>query len=114
MTDDPSKHYPEFDTETGVHACDDPECLTNGVPAPDLRQLAFALAALDASFEAPDAAERIRTTTFRATDGLYVLLTVPWQGSRAVVGALYTPTLYAALRASGFTVSAEEQANGVN
>lgn len=104
-------HFYDFDPFDGTHACDDPKCLANGVPNVDLGQLAYSLNAL-ADAMPPDCG--VTTATFRAADGLYVLLTAPYGSSRAVIGALYTPTLFRQLRESGYTMSALEFDGGVN
>jgi hypothetical protein len=56
----------------------------------------------------------IKATVFRDDTGLYVLLTVEYDDHRAVLGAIYTPTLLDSLRSSGYTLTWAEAEGGVN
>jgi hypothetical protein len=108
MSDD--THYTPENTENGVHACDDPACMTAGLKTDDLAYLAYSLAKMGPVI----ADSPVKTTLFRDETGVYVLLTVDYGDSKAVIGALYTPTLMADLRSKGYTTSWAEAAGGVN
>ena len=114
MSDEQDDHYGPETTKDGVHACDSSECMTNGVSDGDLHHIGFSLNAI-----APHIADSpIKTTVFKTGDGLYVLLTVDYVDGttehRAVIGAVYTPTMMADLRAKGYTLTLQEAEGGVN
>ena len=112
--DERDDHYGAENTVDGVHSCSQTECMTRDVPEADLHQIGYSLGILAPALDGTG----IKTTVFRDGTGLYVLLTTPVDdadgASRAVIGAIYTPTLLAALRASGYTTSYDEWRGGVN
>ena len=111
--DEQDDHYSAENTVDGVHSCPSTSCMTRGVSEADLHQIGYALNALTDAL----ADTSLKTAVFRDADGLYVLLTTDvgdGTGAQAVVGAVYTPTLLASLRAAGYTMTYDEHAGGVN
>lgn len=109
--DQQDTHYTPENTKDGVHSCSDTACMSRGVPDADLSQIGYSLNVL---LEALGDTS-ISTAVFRTDDGLYVLLTTQLDdGSRAVIGAVYTPTLLSSLRAAGYTLTWAEHEGGVN
>jgi len=108
MTND--DHYTDANTVNGVHSCDETSCMTRGVPETDLHQIGYALSELLPYLDDTP----IKATVFRDDTGLYVLLTVEYDDHRAVLGAIYTPTLLDSLRSSGYTLTWAEAEGGVN
>lgn len=99
--DERDDHYTDANTTNGVHSCLDSACMTRGVPEADLNQIGYALSKLLPYLDDTP----VKATVFRDASGLYVLLTVDYGDSRAVLGAIYTPTLLETLRSSGHTLT---------